>query len=85
MKRPIIDSLLLECGFTAEGLPDYLSESELLGYAEHLPAEMQAEYLASLLLFLKIYEQLSANQRAEMLEELEDQLQKEFRRKRLEH
>lgn len=85
MKRPIVDSLLLEYGVTAEDLPDHLAESALIGYAEQLPGEMRAEYLASLLLCFKIYEQLNANQCAEMLEELEDQLRKEFGRKRLVH
>lgn len=85
MKRSIVDNLLLECGLTAEDLPDYLAESELSAYAEHLPEEMRAEYLVSLLLFCKIYEQLTVNQRAQMLEELEEQLQQEFARKRLEH
>ena len=84
-KRPIVENLLLECGLTGEDLPDYLADSEFIGYAAHLPREVRVHYLVSLVQFFRIYEQLDKTQRAIVLGHLEQPLEEEFARKRRYH
>ena len=84
-KRPIVENLLLECGLTDEDLPAYLADSELIGYAAHLPREVRAHYLVSLVQFFRIYERLDKTQRATVLGHFEQPLEEEFARKRRYH
>jgi len=80
---PQVDQLLREFGFKPEDFPESLrTDPVLLGHAEDLPQELRSEYLGALREFFSIYQRLDDAQRAEMLEQFESTLQKEFARKR---